>query len=273
MYCKYCGHEIADDSRFCKYCGKIVEETNNKVVEHQNEPIAHEVNVTEEEIDTSKIEVHFTATNTHSIPVEILKTSKCNKASIANEIVGNLKMVILAILLSGTYFLINLAIKYDPVDNIFAAWDVSLEKRLNVEKEKFLNSYWELIYVKQIHNKYSIPNFNLRKLNELTPYDGRFKRLYDSGRAIMYSDLVQLADETAALYLSEKDIKSYKTEAQSIATIQQKSLTKEVNQQLWDLFWWHFSDTYLIAVIVSFALTICGRYLIKLIQWVQSNHN
>ncbi len=26
MYCKYCGKEIADDSKFCNYCGGIQEE-------------------------------------------------------------------------------------------------------------------------------------------------------------------------------------------------------------------------------------------------------
>ena len=28
MYCKHCGKEIADDSKFCRYCGKAQDSTN-----------------------------------------------------------------------------------------------------------------------------------------------------------------------------------------------------------------------------------------------------
>ena len=30
MYCKHCGKEIADDSKFCKYCGNGVVDSSNQ---------------------------------------------------------------------------------------------------------------------------------------------------------------------------------------------------------------------------------------------------
>lgn len=30
MYCKYCGKEISEDSRFCNYCGKALQEVGEK---------------------------------------------------------------------------------------------------------------------------------------------------------------------------------------------------------------------------------------------------
>ena len=36
MYCKHCGKEIADDSRFCSHCGKSQDNANNALT---NKPI------------------------------------------------------------------------------------------------------------------------------------------------------------------------------------------------------------------------------------------
>lgn len=30
MYCKFCGNEIADESRFCKYCGRRIEDVRDE---------------------------------------------------------------------------------------------------------------------------------------------------------------------------------------------------------------------------------------------------
>ena len=30
MYCKYCGHELPDESNFCTMCGRVVDDANNK---------------------------------------------------------------------------------------------------------------------------------------------------------------------------------------------------------------------------------------------------
>lgn len=264
MYCKYCGNEIADDSRFCKHCGKIVEETENIIVES----LTQEANITEE-ADTARIEVVLTAKDNRPIPVEISKTSKFDKALIANEIVGNLKMVILAFLFSGTYFLINLAINYNPVDNILDAWDVSLERGVSInKKDEFLNSYWEYNYSDQIHKKYYIPDWPSK---EPMPYSGNFKRYFDNGLMTPFSEWLKVADKTAAMYLSDEEINRLKANAQKNGAIQQKALIKEVNTGLWRAFWWKTSDTYIVTIIVTLILSIGGRYLLKLIRWVKSN--
>ena len=50
MFCKNCGHEISDDSKFCSNCGTKVEVDEGIVV-----PVAV-VDKTEEEVNESEVE-------------------------------------------------------------------------------------------------------------------------------------------------------------------------------------------------------------------------
>ncbi len=36
MYCKYCGKQIADDSRFCQHCGKSLATVEEEPVDKEN---------------------------------------------------------------------------------------------------------------------------------------------------------------------------------------------------------------------------------------------
>ena len=95
MYCKYCGKQIADDSTFCQYCGgKLDERTNNGEQSHIEEPVDPKA-----ETNTPAQEVVVTTKEAKPIQVEVSKKSTDNRSTIANEIVGNLKMVGVAFLL------------------------------------------------------------------------------------------------------------------------------------------------------------------------------
>lgn len=88
MYCKHCGKQIADDSSFCQYCGeKVIDE----LLLSENSTIlpANNKNISEE--GTS--EVIIVTKEANPIQVEVSKKGKDNSSTIANEIVGNLKMV------------------------------------------------------------------------------------------------------------------------------------------------------------------------------------
>ena len=108
MYCKHCGKEIADDSRFCKYCGQSVEEiilsssdTHSTETETSSEDTSEKVIESDVSVDT---ESHNNLKDKESLKVELVKSeNKARKSLLANEIVANLKMIALAILLWIAY--------------------------------------------------------------------------------------------------------------------------------------------------------------------------
>lgn len=88
MYCKKCGKQISDDSKYCKHCGILVDETvpaNNADIPTTTQELKSEVVVTSRE-------------NT-PVKIEISKKTTIKESTIANEIVANLKMVGIAVIL------------------------------------------------------------------------------------------------------------------------------------------------------------------------------
>ena len=86
MYCKHCGKQIADDSTFCQHCG-------GKVIEVSSSEVNSGVSQANNEQSESAQEVVVATKEANPIQVEISKKGKDNSSTIANEIVGNLKMV------------------------------------------------------------------------------------------------------------------------------------------------------------------------------------
>jgi len=61
MFCKYCGKEITDDSRFCKFCGNLIEEQD--CVTTNDEPTIEnrqKVEVVLSTDDSSPVQVELT---------------------------------------------------------------------------------------------------------------------------------------------------------------------------------------------------------------------
>lgn len=60
MFCKNCGHEISDDSKFCSNCGTKVEVDGDIVVPvtvvDKTEEVNESVNEKEESLDTTNVE-------------------------------------------------------------------------------------------------------------------------------------------------------------------------------------------------------------------------
>ena len=100
MYCKHCGKQIADDSSFCQYCGeKVIDE----LLLSENSTIlpANNKNISEE--GTS--EVIIVTKEVNPIQVEFSKKGKDYSSTIVNEIVGNLKMIGIALVISLAYMI------------------------------------------------------------------------------------------------------------------------------------------------------------------------
>lgn len=94
MYCKKCGKQISDDSKYCKYCGILVDET----VPANNTDIA----TTTQEL---KSEVVVTSKENAPVKIEISKNTNIKQSTIANEVIANLKMVGIAVILWSVYIL------------------------------------------------------------------------------------------------------------------------------------------------------------------------
>lgn len=89
MYCKFCGKEISDDSKFCCYCGQQVSEVhNNSKNEHSDV-----------KNDSQVIPVEIKKT----VNVSISKKEHVKKSTIANEIIANLKMCGFALVVLITF--------------------------------------------------------------------------------------------------------------------------------------------------------------------------
>ena len=88
MYCKHCGKQIADDSSFCQYCGEMVID-ESLLRESSTTLPANNKNISE----AGTSEVIIVTKEANPIQVEVSQKGKDNSSTIANEIVGNLKMV------------------------------------------------------------------------------------------------------------------------------------------------------------------------------------
>ena len=145
MYCKHCGKQIADDSSFCQYCGeKVIDE----LLLSENSTIlpANNKNISEE--GTS--EVIIVTKEANPIQVEVSKKGKDNSSTIANEIVGNLKMVGVALCIFLVYMMgVVLIHSKDakPLDENRAQWKFSGDKHksLQVDTERTFHQQYPLV--------------------------------------------------------------------------------------------------------------------------------
>ena len=105
MYCKHCGKQIADDSSFCQYCGGKVMDESLSQESNTDLPTNSENNLIE---NTPKVAIVTKVTN--PIQVEVSLKGKNNSSAIANEIVGNLKMVGIAAIIVFIYLICFISI-------------------------------------------------------------------------------------------------------------------------------------------------------------------
>ena len=102
MYCKYCGKEITDDSMFCQHCGSKLDNVAKESILKRNT-----CNAGNDDMDKT------------ALSTQTIHKSKENSSIIANEIVGNLKMIGIALAILAIYMIGFIAIhqkditKYD----------------------------------------------------------------------------------------------------------------------------------------------------------------
>lgn len=281
MYCKHCGKEIADDSKFCQYCGGRID---TPILDFKEEDSIE--NPAEEDNTTPQIVIK---TNDDSaIQVELTKKSTDNSSTIANEIVGNLKMVGIAAALFAIYMIGFMLIHQKDITH----YDYETRKSYFGEScydSNVLSGNWKFHWEEHY---YDILYFRLYReiplhLHARTPEqclkDAEYLEEKINKRRAEIAEELKREAKTYNYNYTEDDIE-FLTKAQGLfspESAKEDAKTRAArdiqdwNDTINNGRQWGYEDDLkknaIYAAIISLLTMILGRYIIKLIKWVDSN--
>ena len=271
MYCKHCGKEIADDSKFCQHCGE-----RQFDVESKND-------VSNEKI----IQIHNIARDDHSSQVKVANKGKNKNNIIANEIIGNLKMIGLAASFVAVYLL--------------GFWLLHL-KDISKYDYKTKNSYfgescydpsvitgtWMLHWEQHYYEKLYFALYNhapffidgipsaeecLKSAKELEKeYENKVKLLdlEINSKPKVQGNVTEL-DLKRERLVNIYNPKKLKEEAKADAVRDIEDFNWEINNYRESGFKKDLKNNALYATLISLIIFIFGRYLVKLTKWTKAN--
>lgn len=239
MYCKHCGKQIADDSTFCQYCGGKVdapaqEPKEDSIVEPNEHPA--------EEEQLPAQEVVLTTNETKPLQVEVSKKTKDNSSTIANEIVGNLKMVGLALACWVVFMIGFIAIHQKDI-------------------KQHPGSYWgESCYDEEVITDY-FGSFNYQDIL------AEYKRYRTNERNGLMFD----GRRSLTIKLYDKSDEELEKKAKEEAEKNRAKFSDYINHNRQWSFEKDRSEKAKYSAILLLAFFIVGRYLVKLTKWVGEN--
>lgn len=271
MYCKHCGKQITEDSKFCQHCGnKIEAETPETIIQKESGIPFQSDNKT-----TSKIEEQNQPKDPIVLKVEVQEKSKKTSSIIANEIIGNIKMIGVTISLVVVYMLGFILIhqkdikKYDYETHTSYWGESCYDEDIITGYPAGLALSFERVYYEELHyNMYRIraqyflgtptPEEFLKKIEslekELDKKNKEYQRKHGNSDGIRsVEEIKQRAKEKVAenreewnFYINSNRKYSYQEDLKNNA---------------------------IYSTLICLALTIGGRYLIKLVRWINENRN
>lgn len=218
MYCKNCGKQIADNSSFCQYCG---EKVVNEALLQESSTILHDNNKNISETGTS--EVIIVTKEANPIQVEVSKKGKDNSSTIANEIVGNLKMVgvalcIFLVYMMGVVFIHSKDAK--PLDEN-SYWGESCYDPTTMSSGRMF--HWQQHYAKKVCMALDFKNKGENVHGFSSDFENLFfARSFEPINAVDYSLIMGMNGEEALSYanreakdkqLPQSILKQYEEEA------------------------------------------------------------
>lgn len=265
MFCKHCGKQIANDSSFCQYCGGKLDVVSNEQEEQH------------EEISTSNGNKEVIKTVAEQpIKVEITKASQNHSSTIANEIVGNLKMIVLALLVALFYIIGFAAIKskdskpltdegywgescYDPSNyscNYMFLW----------EQHYALDMCHAPDYTKVTKEDNLASDITFFRPNPISATDMSFIMSADAQGALNFANEIAKRKKIPQELLNRS-----KEVAKQEAQKDKKDFQEEISSIRKFSYEEDFSKNAKYAVICCLLTFILGRYFIKLVKWVGIN--
>lgn len=275
MYCKNCGKQIADNSSFCQYCG---EKVVNEALLQESSTILHDNNKNISETGTS--EVIIVTKEANPIQVEVSKKGKDNSSTIANEIVGNLKMVGVALCIFLVYMMgVVLIHSKDakPLDEN-SYWGESCYDPTTMSSGRMF--HWQQHYAKKVCMALDFKN----KGENVHGFSSDFENLFfahsfEPINAVDYSLIMGMNGEEALSYanreakdkqLPQSILKQYEEEAKKDAE-QDQSFNDEISSIRKYAFEEDLKKNATYASIISLLVMILGRYFVKSVKWVNVN--
>lgn len=252
MFCKHCGKQISDDSTFCQYCGGKVDAPAQ---ESKEDFIVQQIEKPAEADKEQAEEVVITTKETQPLQVEVSKKTKDNSSTIADEIVGNLKMIGLAFAFFALYMIGFMLVhledikEYDyPISSYFgeSCYDpqtLSGNWIFNWEEHYYETLYWQKYH--QIPLSFESPSAKqcLEKAESLEKQLG----------------------------LSQDDIDLYREQAKENAQKDKDDWAATINMYRKSGYEEDMKTNATYASIICLVLCVLGRYLVKLTKWVGEN--
>lgn len=276
MYCKHCGKQIADDSSFCQYCGGKV--TDESLLQESSTILpANNENNSEE----STPEVIITTKGANPIQVEVSKKGKDNNSTIANEIVGNLKMAGIALCIFLVYmmgFVLIHSKDAKPLDEN-SYWGESCYDPATMSSSQMF--HWQQHYAKKVC---MAPNYKTKR-NNVHGSSSDFENLvfansFEPINAADYSLIMGMNGEEALSYANreakEKELpqsllEQYEEEAKKDAEQDRQSFNDEISSIRKYAYEEDLKNNAIYAAIISLLVMILGRYFVKSVKWVNAN--
>lgn len=289
MFCRFCGKEIPNDSKFCQFCGSLLDcpekEDNDK-----HSPI--ECVVSNDSQEPFRIEISKPSKRKSKFNIRSFINK--HKALIAKEIVYNIKLLKIAILLLILYslfFYIQNAYeiksplnrssfqssKYDDYDT--RDWRRNIEH--NSLPERTYQSLRHMYYDSLCNNaKYKVTGYYMQQLEIVRdPITGEIVRDSITGMFLkrkvglgkyceptesQYQEMNELI--ISDLQLTDKDV--YKTDsiAKDMIYWAEKQASSEIHRMRLKNFFMDLGKHLLYASWICWLTTILGRYLILLIK-------
>lgn len=280
MYCKHCGKQIADDSTFCQYCGgKVMDES----LLQESRTILPNDSVNESEGSTAEVVISTKEAN--PIQVELSKKGKDNSSTIANEIVGNLKMAGIAAALFAIYMIGFMLLHqkditkydYDTHTSYFGESCYDPTTLTGNWKFHWEEHYYETLYFRLHHNiPYTLqtptPEQCLKNAEDLEEEINRKKATIAKvrGNRPVQKGIVTQAD-LEAFELESINFAVLRNQAKADAARDIQDWNDTINNHR---RWGYEEDlkkNAIYAAIISLLVMILGRYLVKSVKWVNAN--
>lgn len=272
MYCKHCGKQIADDSTFCQYCGGKV--MNGSPT--QDSSIILPVKG-DNKSEKSTPEVVVATKELNPIQVEVSKKGKNNSSTIANEIVGNLKMAAIALCIFVVYMIGFVLIRSKDAKPLGenSYWGESCYDPATMSGSQMF--HWQQHYAMEVCRA---PNYKgKRKKNHVSLSE--FKNLFfEPISAADYSLIMGMNREEALSYanreakkkeLPQSLLEQYEEVAKKDAERDRQSFNEEISDIRKYAYEKDLQKNATYAAIISLLVMVLGRYFVKSVKWVSAN--